>query len=311
VALQPAAVWTDSALSVIAIRENLKFNGRKAVAIIPSTESPAGDYAGVIMRVPKVLRYFEYQLAGLAAVTAAGTPVLAAGMDKHLSPRVANLLEHYIGPTERRPGRQKARCFIAVRDGRPACAPPKELDYHFDTLEAPLVSLPNVFSGEKIDIGSRFLLDNLGQLSHASHLIDLACGNGILGLTAKARGLCESVAFCDESAMAVESARRNARQHPFHAQNDTRFHQGDGLLGYEGEQADLILCNPPFHANHTVDEFVGSRLLEQCAQHLDAGGRLCLVANRHLPYLPILKRGFSRVDKLAQNSKFIIWLARK
>ena len=72
-----------------------------------------------------------------------------------------------------------------------------------------------------------------------------------------------------------------------------------------------MLCNPPFHSNHAVDEYAGRHLLAQCARGLVDSGQLCLVANRHLDYRPTLKRGFGAVEKLAQNSKFIVWLARK
>ena len=111
--------------------------------------------------------------------------------------------------------------------------------------------------------------------------------------------------------MAVASASANAAALSPDCKHNFEFHFGDGLLGYTGAQADLILCNPPFHSNHTVEDYVGRRLLAQSAQHLQPSGALCLVANRHLPYLPTLKKGFARVEKLAQNKKFTIWLAQK
>lgn len=311
VALQPEAHWTDSAMSTIAVQKNLENNSRKHVTPIASTLAPGTGFSRVALKIPKVLPYLEYQLALLAAAMAPGTALIAGGMDKHLSPRVASLLEHSIGPTERQRGRHKARTFTAIRDERPARPPPANTEYFCDSLDGKLVSMPNVFSREKIDIGSRFLLENLSQLKRASHLIDLACGNGILGLVARARNLCDTVVFCDESAMALESSRCNAQNFFSAASDAIRFHHGDGLLGYVGEKADLILCNPPFHSNHTVEEFVGRRLLVQCAGHLGNSGQLCLVANRHLRYLPTLKHGFSKVSKLAENDKFIIWLAQK
>jgi len=35
------------------------------------------------------------------------------------------------------------------------------------------------------------------------------------------------------------------------------------------------------------------------------------VANQHLDYLPTLKRNFSRVETLAQDRRFTVWLARR
>jgi 16S rRNA G1207 methylase RsmC len=257
------------------------------------------------------LPYFEYQLARLARLMPAGATLLAAGMDKHLSARTAQILERHIGPTERQRGRRKARLFCATRDDRPAATDNATATYYCETLDARLRALPNVFSREKLDIGSRFLLEYLDQLAPVNTLIDLACGNGVLGLAAVKCGLAREVVFCDESSMAIASTWLNASQ-LFARQTDSFvFHHGDGLLEYDGVPAELILCNPPFHLNHTVDEFAGRHLLQQCSKHLQPGGLLCLVANRHLDYLPTLKRGFRRVEKAAQNNKFTIWLAHK
>lgn len=315
VALTPKAIWTDSALSSIAIHNNLELNGLSPIPIVPSTESPEEDYAAVALKIPKLLSYFEYQLAVLAKTLQPGTPVVTAGMDKHLSPAVASIMERYIGPTTRHPGRHKARCFTAIRNTSEPLEIPANASYYCDPLAGNLVCGANVFSRDKIDIGSRFLLDNLEQLKRldpAEHAIDLACGNGILGLVAKAKGLCKNIAFCDESAMAVACAQHNAKTiNRASEHRDFTFHQGDGLLDFSGPQANLVLCNPPFHSNHSVDDYVGRRLIEQSAQYLQPSGALCLVANSHLPYLSTLKKGFTHVEKLAQNKKFTIWLAQK
>jgi 23S rRNA (guanine1835-N2)-methyltransferase len=311
VALQPLALWTDSALSALALRRNQHANGRTETPVVWSTQTPSCSPGCVALRIPKQLPYLEYQLSRLARLIPVGATVFAAGMDKHLSPRTAQILERYIGPTTRQRGQRKARLFCATRDERPAPAVNATSVYFCDALESELRALPNVFSREKLDIGSRFLLQHLADLAPAETLVDLACGNGVLGLAAIKEGKANKVAFCDESSMAIASAWLNAKQ-VFPGQvNDFTFHQGDGLLDYSGDKAQLILCNPPFHLGHTVDEFAGKHLLGQCLHHLSAGGRLCLVANRHLDYLPTLKRDFQRVEKIAQNNKFIIWLAHK
>jgi 16S rRNA G1207 methylase RsmC len=309
VALQPAALWTDSALSAQALKRNSSTNHREPTPVVWSTQTPSCTPHCVVLRIPKQLPYFEYQLARLARLMPAGATLLAAGMDKHLSARTAQILERHIGPTERQRGRRKARLFCATRDDRPAATDNATATYYCETLDARLRALPNVFSREKLDIGSRFLLEYLDQLAPVNTLIDLACGNGVLGLAAVKKGLAREVVFCDESSMAIASAWLNASQ-LFARQTDSFvFHHGDGLLKYDGVPAELILCNPPFHLNHTVDEFAGRHLLQQCSKHLQPGGLLCLVANRHLDYLPTLKRGFRRVEKAAHNNKFTIWLA--
>jgi 16S rRNA G1207 methylase RsmC len=310
VALEPRELWTDSALATLALNKNLERNQRGRVPVRWSTERPSAGAALVALRIPKQLPYFQYQLAVLSRLIEPGATVLAAGMDKHLSPRVAVLLEEYIGPTERHRGQRKARLFSARRDERegPAAEPPAS--YYCEALADELQALPNVFSQERLDGGSRLLLEQLQALEPATRVVDLACGNGVLGLSAFRQGLASEVLFADESAMAVASAQANAaRLFPTDSARFV-FHRGDGLADYAGPAAGLILCNPPFHLNHVVDDYAGRRLLEQCARHLQPGGRLCIVANQHLDYLPTLRRHFGAVEKLARDRRFIVWLAR-
>lgn len=309
--LRSRALWTDSALAALALERNLAANQGGAVPVIWSTSNPPSDIALVALRVPKQLPYFEYQLALLGSLLPAGTPVLAAGMDKHLSPRTVGLLEQYIGPAERPAGRRKAHLFSARLEQRASTAKAELAAYFCEALGTELVALPNVFSRDKLDGGSRLLLEHMDKLAPAKRIVDLACGNGVLGLAGLRLGIGTDLVCCDESAMAVESARRNSESLFPGAGARISFHHGDGLLHYTGPPADLILCNPPFHLNHAVDEYAGRRLLAQCVKHLEPGGRLCLVANRHLAYRPTLKRHFQRVERLAEDARFVVWLATR
>ena len=308
VATGARGLWTDSALSALALAQNLAANERMDVPVSWTTAAPPAGAAVVAIRVPKVLPYFEYQLAMLQAHFPPGTVVLAAGMDKHLSPHAASLMDKYIGPTRRHPGQRKARLFSARLEDKPSQAIPDSARYHCDALAGELLAMPNVFSQDRLDGGSRLLLEQLSAMQPADRLVDLACGNGVLGLAAYKQGLAAEIVFADESAMALESARINGAS--LFPGASFGFHHGDGLVSYPGAAADLVLCNPPFHLNHAVDEYAGRRLLDQCAHHLPRGGRLCLVANRHLDYLSLLKRRFSRVDTLAQDRRFVVWLAQ-
>ncbi|MEZ5503096.1 MAG: methyltransferase [Halioglobus sp.] len=308
-ALQPAALCTDSALSVLALRRNERANRRGATPVFWSNQAPPGAPALVVMRIPKQLAFFEYQLSRLAGWLAPGTTVLAAGMDKHLSANTAATLERFIGPTRRHPGARKARLFSAIRDDRPAPPPEPPPRVFCEALEAELESLPNVFSREKLDLGTRELIRQLHGLTRVDTLIDLACGNGVLGLVAYGQGLANTVVFCDESAMAIDSAQRNARRLFPRAGDHFMFHHGDGLLEYDANPAQIILCNPPFHHDHTVDEFAGRHLLAQCSRHMAPDGRLYVVANRSLNYLPVLRRTFRHVATVPGGAKFNLLLA--
>ena len=301
-------LWTDSAIAAESVIQNSALNGMQSPAIVWSTEQPQSNVERIFLRIPKLLPYFEYQLAHLASVMPEGTALYCAGMDKHLSPHTAAIMEKQLGPVERHKGRQKARMFSAVLSGSAKYSPEPLAGYHCDNIDFYMTGLPNVFSREKLDTGSRFLLENLHLVEPVHTAADLACGNGLLGIAALKLQLAKTMLFADESAMAVASTRQNASMLSAPG-TKTAFHQGDGLLGVE-EKFELVLCNPPFHLGHTVDDFAGRRLLQQAAQSLLPGGSLVLVANSHLDYAATMKRMFRRVEKLAQNNKFVIWRAR-
>lgn len=309
--LAATAMWTDSALAALALEANRQRNGSPAVALIWSVDQPPGPLPLVVLRVPKHKALLEYQLSRLALQMPEGARLLAAGMDKHLPADTRAVLERHIGPTDCLPGRHRAHCFSARRDARPVDPVTSWARYHCEPLGAELVALPGVFSREALDGGSRLLLAQLDQLRPVERLVDLACGNGVLGLVALHRGLAREVLFCDESAMALASARANLAQLGPGLGEAVAFHHGDGLRTWRGAAPELILCNPPFHLQHTVDDYAGRRLLAQAASALAPAGELCLVANRHLDYRPVLQRHFPHIRRLAQNRKFTVYLAKR
>lgn len=311
IALQPQAMWTDSALAAVALRHNAQANSCIEPPILWSTQTPLAAPELVVMRVPKLRPFFEYQLSQLARCLPPGATVLAGGMDKHLSPHTAQMLERWIGPTERHRGQRKARLFSAVLDNRAAPEFQATAGYHCEPLDAVLHGLPNVFSREQLDLGTRFLLQHLHGFPAVDSAIDLACGNGVLGLFAARHACARTVVFCDESAMAVASAQANAEALFPQFGDRFSFYHGDGLQRYAGDPVQLILCNPPFHQEHTVNAFAGLHLLGRSSQYLVPGGRLYVVANRHIDYAPALRGEFRRVEKCAGNAKFTITMAQR
>ncbi len=305
-------LWTDSALAAKAVTDNALTNGSPEPRLVWSTELPSPGATLALLRIPKQKALLEYQLAQLAQLLPPGVSLLAAGMDKHLPTGIDDLINHHIGPCERQRGRYKAHLWRALRSPEvPAGTPAPCSSYYCEPLGASLRSLPNVFSREGLDLGTRFLLEQLPKLEPVTRAIDLACGNGVIGLLALQRGLAAELWFCDESAQAVASARLNVETVLPGLAAKAHFHHGDGLRDWAGPAPELILCNPPFHLQHTVDDYAGRRLISQAAAALAPGGQLCLVANRHLDYRRALEHGFRQQRILAQNRKFRIYLASR
>jgi len=306
-AFRPHAV-SDSYLSQQATRLNLAANDfpEHSVSLLSSLEPLEGMFDLVLIKVPKTLALLEDQLIRLRPHLTASTRVVVAGMIKTLPSSVWKLLERLIGPTTTSLARKKARLIFASLDAGLIVPPsPYPVSYRLENTEYLISNHANVFSRDSLDIGTRFFLQHLPSRQDACDIIDLGCGNGLVGLIAAERSPSATVHFIDESFMAVASARDNF-QRVFGEQREATFRVGDGLMEVESESADLILCNPPFHQQNTIGDQIAVSLFKQSQRVLRKSGELWVIGNRHLDYHSYLARLFGAHSVVASNSKFVI-----
>ena len=306
-AYRPYAI-SDSYLSQQATRLNLAANGlpEHNVSLLNSLETPEGVFDLVLIKVPKTLALLEDELIRLRPHLTASTRIIVAGMIKNLPSSVWKLLERLIGPTTTSLARKKARLiFVSVDAGLVIPPSPYPVYYRLENTEYLISNHANVFSRDSLDIGTRFFLQHLPSRQDACDIIDLGCGNGVVGLIAAERCPAAAVHFVDESFMAVASARDNF-QRVFGEQREATLRVGDGLMEVESGSADLILCNPPFHQQNTVGDQIAVSLFKQSRRVLRKGGELWVIGNRHLDYHSYLDRLFGGYSIIASNSKFVI-----
>jgi 16S rRNA (guanine1207-N2)-methyltransferase len=67
-----------------------------------------------------------------------------------------------------------------------------------------------------------------------------------------------------------------------------------------------VVCNPPFHQARTADPALGADFIRAAAAMLQPGGVLWLVANRHLPYAPVLAGCFREVEDIGSDRSYRI-----
>ena len=221
------------------------------------------------------------------------------------------MVERVIGPTQTMRAQKKAKIIRATVDSTlPKPVNPYPTSWELDDTSLSFINHANVFSREKLDIGARFLIQHLPQTEGEGDIIDLGCGNGILGIMAARQNPLATVHFVDESFMAIASATQNYQQL---GQEEDRasFHISDGLSDFEDACSDLILCNPPFHHQQAVDDGPALDLFSQAARVLKPGAELWVVGNRHLGYHKKLKKWFKPVELIASNNKFVILKATK
>ncbi|MBM7061482.1 class I SAM-dependent methyltransferase [Pseudomonas sp. UL073] len=313
-ALAPYAQVTssgDSFLGALALQKNLAGNGLAAdsVTFVPASATPQGPFDRVLIRVPKTLALLEEQLIRLHGQLAPGAQVIAAAMIKHLPRAAGDLLEQYIGSVQASLAVKKARLLFATPADKAAPHSPYPTRYRLDQPALELLNHANVFCRDGLDIGTRAFLPHLPRNLGRARVADLGCGNGVLGIACALANPEAQLSLVDESFMAVQSAQENWQAAL--GARPVEIRAGDGLAGQAPDSLEVVLCNPPFHQQQVVGDFLAWRMFQQARAALVTGGELWIVGNRHLGYHAKLKRLFRGVEQVAANPKFVVLRARK
>ena len=231
-------------------------------------------------------------------------------MVKHLPDDAKETLTA-LGSVEVGPVQKKALLFrVTPQPQLPPPPAPDEMLLSLPEYDLQIGGGPNVFAREKIDGGALFFLSQFSQLLEANRIADLGCGNGVLGLVAKRLQTNATICFFDESYQAIAAAEENYRRNGLSSLGpEARFSLDDGFSHYAGEPFDLILCNPPFHQQHTIGDQIAWQMFTQSKRHLRPGGALWVVGNRHLNYHIKLKRLFGNYRQIAANPQFVVLAA--
>ncbi len=303
--------WGDSWLSHRACE--LNFSGNELAStyrFIPSTESLSGRYALVLIKVPKSLAFLEEQLIRLSAHIDKNTVIIAAGMSKYIHKSTLALFEKTIGSSKTSLAKKKARLIFPMLEQTEKQLSPYPVSYLDPLVGHELINEANVFSRERLDIGSRFLIQQLHKLPSSRHIADLGCGNGVLGIVAKSFQPDCQLSFFDESYLAIQSASINYQRIIGNC-SAAHFFCGDSLASAELDDLDCVLCNPPFHQQHTISDHIAWEMIKQSRDALIAGGVLWVVANRHLGHERKMSKLFGNSNIIAANNKFVLIASAK
>ena len=314
-------VMTDSYLSTQAVFSNAQTNNidESLLTIINSLDSPEEFMQQpadvVLIKLPKSLAILEDQLHRIRCVLKPATQIIAAGMTKNIHMSTMALFEKIIGPTKTSLARKKSRLIFSQQDagltpGNNPYPGTYKLPYKLDDVDIEISNHAAVFSQEKLDIGSRFFIENIPDDDRYKTIVDLGCGNGVVGLLAALKNPQAKLIFSDESYMAVETSINNFTA-MFGESRDAEFLQTDCLQGIEEGSVSLILCNPPFHQNNAISDTIAWQMFLESKAALQENGELIVIGNRHLAYHAKLKRLFGNCENVASNKKFVILKAKK
>ncbi|WES64863.1 methyltransferase [Microbacter sp. GSS18] len=296
------ALTGERALAANAVRLGLAGD----TASLPLSGEVVRDARVVLLRLPRSLDALR-DIAGLIAAHAApDVRVFAGGRIKHMSTAMNEVLREFFGRVDVTHARQKSRVLVASdphdgRDPQPRC---------IETDGVVVCAYGGAFAGAAVDIGTRFLLEHVpDRIPDDAAAIDLACGTGVVAATLALRHPGLRLYACDQSAVAVASARATAAANG--VADRIEVVRDDGLGAREDASAGVILLNPPFHSGAAVHEGIAPRLFADAARVLRPGGRLWTVWNSHLRYRPVLERIVGPTQQIARNAKFTVTVSTR
>lgn len=141
----------------------------------------------------------------------------------------------------------------------------KGYDFEFVTSQ-------KCFSPGKIDAGTLAMLTCV-EFTQGQKVLDLGCGYGVVGITAARLIGAENVYMIDTDREAILYSMKNAIRNGVRA---VCILQSDGVEALKEAGFDLILCNPPYHADFAV----ARKFIEKGFNRLKIGGKMLMVTKR-------------------------------
>lgn len=313
-------IWvTDSYVAKQSCLINLQQNNipPESVTFYDSVTPIAAKAELVLLKIPKTTALLEQQLIDLQSRVSPTTTLIAAGKATLIHKSTLALFEKYLGTTTTSLAKKKARLIFCQPTACPSHTSPYPTLWFTENPRFEISNLANVFARQQLDIGARFMLANLSKLPNLENktVIDLGCGNGVLGLHILNQKQQTKVIFVDESYMAVASAKQNVLANLPEHQSQSEFMVNNCLDDFSqhssSTEVDLVICNPPFHQQNTITDHIAWQMFQDAKSLLKKGGQLFVVGNRHLDYPNKLKRLFGNATTVATNQKFSILSAIK
>lgn len=311
----------DSYISCQGISYNIEQNALddSNITQLSSLDNLPNDIDVILYKIPKSKSLLIEQLIQIKKSVNDSCIFIAADRAKEIHSSTLKVFEKHLGTTKTSLAVKKARLVFCQFDNKQVHQSPFPTVWpltHSSTSdnssrELTISNHANVYAREKLDIGARYFIENLPKVAANSKVIDLGCGNGVVGLTVLANQADAQVQFIDESIMALASAKQNIMTNLPEVIEQCEFTLNDCLTDIEGGSVDLILCNPPFHQNTATTDHIAWQMFKDSHRVLKKGGELRIIGNRQLAYHIKLQRLFGNETLIASNDKFVTQSAIK
>ncbi|MFT5823155.1 MAG: 23S rRNA (guanine1835-N2)-methyltransferase [Crocinitomix sp.] len=301
---QNPTIITDLKSQEVAIKTNAESNQVELDAanfFLLMDELPK-QLEAAYLKIPKSIALFETYLQHIYANLQDDGKVICGFMTKYFNKNLLEVAGRYFENVEQSKAKKKARLIILSGKKEVATAVNIEsFKYeHFD-----LEQYKGVFSSGKVDKATHYLLENLKIPENHARVLDMACGNGIIGKWILDKTAVDEMHFLDDSSLALESAKLNVDDTKAH------FHHNYELNHFEENSLDWVVTNPPFHFENTIDISIPIKLCRAAKFSLKPGGILTIVANSNVGYEAFLKSHFSDVEIQISNHQFKVYNCTK
>lgn len=297
----------DSYISQQGIQHNIEQNhlSNENVSFLNSLSPLPENIDLILYKIPKSKSMLIEQLIKIKQRYSEKTLFIATDKAKDIHSSTLKLFEKYLGETKTSLAVKKARLVFSQLSNKVDIESPFPTIWALENTDFSIYNHANVYAREKLDIGARYFMKNLPTVSANSSVIDLGCGNGVIGLTVLSQQPQAEVLFIDESYMAIASAEESIKHNLPEQLSQCRFQLNDCLTDVLDNSVDLILCNPPFHQQNATTDHIAWQMFRDSYRVLKKGGELRIIGNRQLGYHVKLKRLFGNEKLIASNEKFV------
>jgi 16S rRNA G1207 methylase RsmC len=314
----PVYCVNDSLLSEQGIKHNLEQNHLSTgnVHYLTSLEPLPSNIDLVVYKIPKSKSLLNYQLLEIKNTYPEHLIFIAGDRAKEIHSSTLKIFEKHLGTTTTSLALKKARLVFCQLDQKNKQQSPFPTIWDLEptypvTTKFTISNHANVYARDKLDLGARYLLQSLPNVAQGAKVIDLGCGNGVLGLTVLAAQPLAEIHFVDESYMAIDSAKSNIEKNLPEQLAQCEFTVNDCLTNINERNIDLVLCNPPFHQQTATTDHIAWQMFNDAFRVLKKGGELRIIGNRQLGYHVKLKRIFGNYNEIATNNKFVTLSAKR
>lgn len=180
---------------------------------------------------------------------------------------------------------------------------------HKPANPVPYETKTGLFSAGKIDRGSALLVEEFDDRI-VGKVADLGAGWGYLSCElAKRSTNIVQLDLYEAEWQAIAASRKNIADIPATISTNTHWH--DVVQEPIEQHYDWVIMNPPFHDGRTSKLDLGLAFIEKAHLVLKPGGKMLMVANRHLAYDQFVKQLFSKMKIVSQQDGFKIIYAAK